>query len=97
MKSITENGPYVQDCRCGLIALLLMLPILAKNGFSVEMAVRDYQVNLAQHYRCPYAGKKGSCSQLLLEKGPVAVIKKCRALKFNQGRVESQVNQDIKE
>ncbi|HOT98906.1 MAG TPA: hypothetical protein PKZ83_17420 [bacterium] len=84
MKTITENGPYVQDCRCGVIALLLMLPILAQNGFSIEKAVHDYQANHAQHFKCPYAGKRGSCSQLLLEKGPAAVVKKCKALRDAQ-------------
>jgi len=84
MKSITENGPYVHDCRCGIIALLMLLPILARNGFSIEKAVNDYQANHAQHFRCPYAGKAGSCSQLLLEKGPAAVVRKCRALKSAQ-------------
>jgi hypothetical protein len=84
MKSITENGPYMQDCRCGMIALFLMLPILARNGFSVEKAVADYQANHAQHFRCPYAGKTGSCSQLLLEQGPVVVIRKCKALRDAQ-------------
>ncbi len=90
MKSITQNGPYVHDCRCGLTTLLLMLPILAQNGFSIEKAVRDYQVHHAQHFHCPYAGKRGSCSQLLLEKGPVAVIKKCRALKASQNSMKAQ-------
>lgn len=84
MKSITDNGPYVQDCRCGIMVLLMLLPILARNGFSLERAVTDYQANHAQRFHCPYAGKSGPCSQLLLEQGPAAVIKKCLSYKIRQ-------------
>ena len=81
---ITEQGPYCHDCRCGIVALLLLMPILARNGFSIEKAVTDYQVNHAQHFRCPYVAKIDSCSQLLLDQGPVAVIKKHLALRAAQ-------------
>ena len=81
MKTVTDKGPYCRNGNCGWVAILSLLPLLALHGFSVKRAVADYQANHAQHYKCPYAGKSGSCSTLLLHNGPLAVIKKCKALK----------------
>lgn len=84
MKAVTDKGPYCRNGNCGWVAILSLLPLLALHGFSVKRAVADYQANHAQHYKCPYAGKTGSCSQLLIDQGPVTVLRKCKSLRAAQ-------------
>ena len=66
---------------CGWRTLFSLGIIFILSGFSVERAIQNYQENHAQHYKCPHKGKSGSCSQLFLDNGLLAVMKKCFSLR----------------
>lgn len=75
-----DGGSSTGSCN-SVITVFKMAWIFIKNKLSIEKAVNDYAANYARNYHCPYTGKCGSCSQLLLDHGLVALAKKCHELR----------------